>query len=276
MQCIENALLEVYAQIPPQVLQLAFIDKHRKMRGVPLSLDAIITDTIINKRVSKDVNFVGGQEVVIPLFQLKPERPDPYSYLYRIPKDLTNGRSITSCLSVIYYMANNWAMYSNGTSVSGNNYNVKNQGAGVLHQQAKALIDVNGPIPVISTANTIVLGENVILINDYSGLVVTGGARCLVGYDPQFSTIVDGAKNRFAELVVLATKAWIYNNVIVPIDVNELVAGSELGVVKTIIERYEDAEEKYQELRKTWRKVATLSDPVRKQRYIRRLIGFAR
>ena len=69
----------------------------------------------------------------------------------------------------------------------------------------------------------------------------------------------------FGELVVLATKAHIYVNSVVELDVMAVTRGHEVGVVKDIIDRYEDANTQYQEAVPHFRSGATLDHKTKMQ-----------
>lgn len=275
MNAIDKALQEIRAKIPLPILNRAFINRIQEHRIVAVSLDSVIRDQIIAQRVWADCSLNSAQQMLIPLNQIRPESPDAYSYIYRIPKSMTNGRSIMSVLDVVYYIAQGWAAYG------GQNATTATMGSQCENtttlQAARALKDVDGPIPMISTANAQIIGENVILINDNSGLVVTGGAHVMLAHDEQFSNIKPALYRLFGQLCTLATKSWIFNNLEIEIDRNELVAGMALGKMKEVVERYSDAEEQYQELLDTrWSKAQLANDHVSSQRIIRGLFGFAR
>lgn len=275
MNAIDKALQEIRAKIPLGILQRAFVNSIEQHKIVPVSLDSVILDRVISQRVWTDCSLHNAQQMLIPLNELRPTQPDAYSYIYRVPKSMTNGRSIMSVLDVVYYIAQGWASY--GGSNSNSYASPTGCGSSPLLGAGKAVKDADGPIPLISTANAQIIGENVILINDNSGLVVTGGAHVMLAHDEQFSNIKPALYRAFGHLCTLAVKSWIFNNLELDIDRNELWSGMEIGKFKEIVDRYADAEELYQEyLDTTWKKAQLTNDHVSSQRIIRQLFGFAR
>lgn len=277
MQVIDYAIMEIMGEIPPQILQRFFINEAQKLNNVPVSLDCVIRDKIIMKRLRNLLNITGATEVLIPLRGIAPQQPDPYNYVFRIPKAATNGRSIICPLSVVYYMSNNGTMYSNTTNPnSAYMHNTTQTGSSLLLGQAKALSDVNSPIAMVSTAKVTLIGENTILINDYSGLIVNGGVRVILDYDKEFSNILPGQMPRFAELAVVVTKAAIYNEYMIEMGRAELTTGSDLPEFRMFVEQYSNANEQLKELLPNWRRSVTLGDPIRRQRLLRSMSGYSR
>lgn len=275
MNAIDKALQEIRATIPLPILQRSFINTIEHYQQLNVSLDSVIRDQVIAQRVWTDCSLQGAQQVLIPFRELRPQQPDGYSFIYRIPKSMTNGRTIMSVLDVVYYVAQGLVAYGGSYSMV-NSLSTSCENSPIL-QAGKALRDVDSNIALISTANAQVIGENVIFINDNSGLVVSGGAHVMLAHDDQFSNIKPNLYNAFGKLCVLATKAWIFNNMEIVIDRNEVWSGMAIGKFKEIVDRYSSAEDLYQEYREsTWRKAQIANDYVSSQRIIRGMFGFAR
>ena len=275
MNAIDKALQEIRATIPLPILQRSFINTIEHYQMLNVSLDSVIRDQVISQRVWADCSLQGAQQILIPFRELKPMQPDAYSFIYRIPKSMTNGRSIMSVLDVVYYVAQGLVAYGGSYSMV-NSLTTSNENSPIL-QAGKALRDVDGNIAQISTANAQIIGENVIFINDNSGLVVAGGAHVKLAHDDQFSNIKPELYGAFSKLCVLATKAWIFNNMEIIIDRNEVWSGMVVGKFKEIVDRYSSAEEMYQEYKDTtWRKAQVSADYVTSNRIIRGMFGFAR
>lgn len=276
MNAIDIAIQRVINSIPPAVLDRAFLSPYQQQfHGLPFSLDSIIRDKVIGQRVWSDTSLLGATTMVLPLMSLTPTQPDAYTYIYHVPKELTNGRTIVSALNAIYYLAQGWAAYG-GLSGPSNAYTTMRENSATL-QAAKALMSVNTEIAMISTANCDIIGENVVLVNDPSGLILQGGIRAMLAHDEDFSTLKPTIFRHFAKLVLLATQAWIYNNTVVEMDENELRNGRALGAIKRIIEKYETADTEYEEyLATSWSRAARLNDTISTQNRIRGMFGFAR
>lgn len=277
MQVIDYAIMEIMGEIPPQILKRFFINEAQQFTNVPVSLDCVIRDKIIMKRLRNLLNITGATEVLIPLNGIPVTQPDPYNYVFRVPKVATNGRSIICPLSVVYYMSQNGSMYSNATNPnSPNMFSTTQTGSSVLLGQSKALKDVNGPIPMVSTAKVSLIGENTILVNDYSGLIINGGVRVLLDYDKEFSNVLPGQMHAFAQMAVLVAKAAIYTEYLIEMGRGELAYGSDLPEFRMFVEQYSNANEQLQEKLPGWRRSVILGDPLRRQRLFRSRMGIAR
>ena len=57
-----------------------------------------IRELVIDARVLKDCDIVGGEQVLIELNGVMPQWVEPHSAVYHVPKALTRGRSITTAL----------------------------------------------------------------------------------------------------------------------------------------------------------------------------------
>ena len=67
MNPITYALSRIREEIPSQLLSLAFNETKLNTFAVPVSVDSIIKERVLVKRVLLDCNLVGGSEVVIAL-----------------------------------------------------------------------------------------------------------------------------------------------------------------------------------------------------------------
>jgi hypothetical protein len=114
-----------------------------------------------------------------------------------------------------------------------------------------------GSIPNVSTARVDIVGRNTVRISDRQRLQNAYILRCYVGNDDVLNNLPPRSYDQFAELCTLALKAYCYNKIMVEMGEHYLERGKELGVFKNIIEKWEDASEKYWEyLRETWAGVA--------------------
>jgi hypothetical protein len=96
MIAIKKAVDEIKYSIPMEILQQVFVKPSKHWRDAPASLDDAIISTVIRSQVMVDMDLVGGTEVYIPLWMSPSKLVDLYMTVYNIPKDLTQGRSITS------------------------------------------------------------------------------------------------------------------------------------------------------------------------------------
>ena len=267
---VNYALLEVRDTIPPAVLSLVFNSSVRKFMSSHIhdSDSALyeIRQRIIDRRVRRYVDAHSGIEVTVDLHGLQPEQVDRYTYVWRIPKSRTNGRTITSAYALTYGSNGSIGLAPNAASA---NFGTAQCGNSQFIDAANRLINAQANLTINQTANCTIVGENVIMINDYQPIILYGYLRCIVGSDSDFSHIKPHYMPDFAKLVILATKAYIYNNYRTDLNQGYLSGGQEMPVIREIVEGYADAEEMLQEFRKTWRKIAQLNDPRRMARRIR-------
>jgi hypothetical protein len=77
------------------------------------------------------------------------------------------------------------------------------------------------------------------------------------------TNITPGGVKQFCKLVILATKAWIYNETVIDLDMGYLYKGMEVGRVREIIDSYADSAELYSEFLEEYRGVGFMMDPNR-------------
>lgn len=280
MNIIQNALFEVRRRVPEGILVAAFsqndyasttggsfirdFNSLQTNQGViPVTLEYRIRQLIIEQRVRKDIDLVSGTQVIVPLEGLPGMWVDPYNVAYRIPKSLTQNRSISSVLSVAIGRG---AMM--GTTVMGM------QGSSPMMDAMAGVLAAAGPIPQVSTAYVQLIDENTVLVQDNMALPPNLYLRCLLESDEMFSHIPPSAYQPFADMVELATKSFIYNRLVLPTDQARLMAGMELGRFRELIDQYADSEQLYRAfIVETWQAVSAMVDPESSRRYLRQIVG---
>lgn len=274
---IDNAIQDLFHRIPPQILALAFIGNHALNNPFiqnNASIPDAIREKVVMRRVLKDFNLLGGTEHVVPLYGLEPEIIDHYARVYYVPKDRTQGRSIVEVLSMSYGTMGTYG-YNLGLGMT-TYANQGEYGRGAVTDGLMNIQSSHSPLPQVGTANTRLIGENTVYISDIIPISFDPHLRCRLAYDSEMSTMAAGFQPFMAELVFLATKAYIYNQLVVILDMGALIGGQELGVIADIIRGYEDADRSYVELRdEKMAKKSFLADPVRKQRHVKLVMGGA-
>jgi hypothetical protein len=263
MTPITYALNHVRKVIPPQILEKAFLSTWKYNNLVPVSVDRRIREEVIDQRVMIDCNLLGGTEIWVRLNGLTRENPDAWTWIYRIPKVLTQGRSIVAALSV---------SFGEGAVVGATNL-LPVRGNSLLDAGA-GLLNSSNPIPMIATAKVHLIGDNVVLISDNMALPTNIFLRCWVENDTEMTNLNPRSFRAFAKLVEYAVKSYIYNELVVTMDIGELYAGNQLGRFKEIVDSYEEAEEMYMtHLNEVMGKVLILNDPEAQRRHVQLLVG---
>lgn len=266
MNPIAKAIDDVKYRIPRPILEEAFI----RRRGfdklgyrTPVSLDYRIRTEVVEARVLKDCNLVGGTEITVPLASIVPQYLEYYKVVWRIPLALTNNRRIIRVYSLIY-----------GTGGVPTLTNVYNAGGSAYDDAANGLLASHSPIPNVSDANIQLIGENTIMAMMNVPKTPHLWLRCVVENDGEMNNLDPGAVTAFCKLVELAVKAFCYNELVIKIDEAYLHGGQQLGKFLSILEEYADANQLYDEhFAEVWRKTAILSDPQAKKRHLKMLIS---
>jgi hypothetical protein len=111
----------------------------------------------------------------------------------------------------------------------------------------------------------------ILKINDYQNFSGDMTLRCLIGYSEEFAELKKPYYGLFADLVVFATKAFIFKNLSLEVDMAKLSGGREFGRYKEFIDDYRDANEQYQTLlEEKFTKILLLNDQNRKDRHLLR------
>ena len=266
MNAIQHALVRVTRSIPKEILQNSFNDTSYNGRGSPKSLEQRIKEEVILKMVLPDLNLTNGVWSYIPLNTAKMMMSDMNTYTYYIPKEATGGRSIMTVINISYTPG--W-----------NNYGYPAGNFGVCHNSMinranQNLLNSISDIPVSSNTRCELIAENTVIIHDAPLSPSQGYLICILENDDELSIIKSRSIPIFSQLIVLATKAYIYNDQSIQVDRAQLYAGHELGKYKEILESYSDAMEQYQTmLDERIGKVFFMNSEENMTRHIRSMLG---
>lgn len=270
-----NALIycvnEIKSQIPEEILHYALnCDETPETINLTSNDNKLLTK-VIKSRVLLDTNIVGGIEAIIPLQTLQPSYSESYYTVYYIPPELTMNKEIISALSVTYLPGKGFfgpynVFYSNATFNAHSNFN---SALNVATRVGTSTSDMS----VVSNAHLELVAYNTVLVYANYRSLLNYGIRVVLENNNNLSNISPRSYKALSYLCVLATKAYIYNKTIIKINSGVLQSGQELGVFKSIIESYENAEEEYRTyLKETWTAVAFMNDTTRLNRFISSMI----
>jgi hypothetical protein len=272
MNAITKAIEEIHFSIPIEVLHAGFtVDEPPEVVNLT-SLSEKIRAKCIKARVLVDANIVGGVHVIIPISALSPSFWVDYYTVYKIPSELINNREIVSALNLVFIPYNqtvgpNMAVNSINTVTMYGNYlpapmSVADR-IGTAHQDVGILSNTH--IELIGY-NTVAIYQNYMALTNY-------GLRCLVSNEEELNNISPRSYKAFAKLAVLAAKSYIYNKLIVKLNMGYLHGGQELGQFKAIVDSYENAEEEYNRvLKEEWMAIAAMNDTANYQRILKTMI----
>ena len=267
MSPISKALDDIKFRIPRQILKKVFDQRDWSNKKLSISMDEQILVKVIRPRVMVDADLVGGVEHRVDLADCEVTQTDDYTYVFRVPKNKTQNRSIMSVRNITF---NDPTAISNfGTANLQNNSALLNLG--------QALIDQHGTIPNASAGRTQIIGDNVIMCSEIYIVPANAYMRVILANDSQLSHLQLRSYPYFSKACVLAVKAFIYNEYVIEMDMGELRGGQQLGSFKSEIEKWADADELYLEyMEKDWKAVATMNDAETWDRMIRSRVGGTR
>jgi len=265
MNAISIALQEIRYCIPYEVLQLAFVENEPfvgYVRNELISLDERIRNSVIRTRVMTNCNLVGGDPITVYLNSpgIQINEILPAEYVITIPKQYTLGRSIIAALSIVsnfgYLNTASFGYTSPLVSSANNMYNNLSNET-IMHSSRLEMI-----------------GDNVLIVKDPSMYLFNTALRCVVENDVNMANLHPRFIPAFANLCVLATKAFIYNHCKIKMDQAFLYGGHELNAVTEIVDSYSDAEQMYQEFLKIqFRKIMYMNSSNNMSRTIRSMFG---
>ena len=234
---LNKMLSEISFRIPREILNIAFTDRNN-FNNIVTTLDDKISTEVIRKKVMVDLNLASQEALYIPLDYCTLLYQDSVKTAFYIPKSRTNGRSIVSVLGMLSgYHIHGDALYTNINDIGVSS--TLNSSVNIMN----SLENVN----IRQTARIDLIGENTILIDE--GLIenLATNIHVIVENDANLNNINPRSYMTLANVAVLATKAYIYNTMVVQINKGQLYSGHELSVIKDIVDEYKDAEEQYQE-----------------------------
>ena len=268
MNIIQKALSDLHYTIPPEVLEMAFMDREAIRQGLAISLEHRIREKVIQSRVIPDCNLRGGKQIEVPLDGLPVQRYHNGMQVYHIPKDRTDGCAITSVMSMTYGSRGAY------NAMSGRGYQTHQSD---LMGAASGLLSSSEQAGVLSTAAVQLIGENIVLVKSHTPMPGNAFLRCNVEHDAALSNIAPSSWPVFSDMVQQATKAFIYIHKRVMLDQGFLHGGVNLGAIGDFVDGYSDANELYQEiLREKWGRVTHANDEERMKRTIGLQIGINR
>lgn len=263
MGAIQKAIQEVKYAIPEEILNEVFLKREFGQTALPVSLDTMIREKVIDERVMVDCNLLGGTQVELPLHGVRPEQVDVYKIIYRIPMSVTQNRTISRVLSLTV-----------GQSTMLNTSYMGVEGYSQILEAAKGMMNAQAGIPIVSTAYIRLIAQNTVLVSDYLSLPRASFLRCYLENDDEYSQLNPMTYPHFCHLVELAVKAYIHVKADIRTGMGRLVGGMELGRFREIIDSYADANQMYKDyIKETWTKVMVMDDPRSKERMLRMAVG---
>lgn len=273
MDIIRNSIAEVKRRINRHILDKVFIKRDFTYRYTNQStVDDQILSLVIRPRVLVDCNLAGGISALIPLDGLPVDKPNNYITIIHIPKTRTNGKSIISVSNINYYDLGVSGLYGGAAGYGYNTALSSNENTAAMNSAMGIMASLDH-IPITSTSDALLVGENTIKVTDVFTMPANAILRCILENDEGLGNIQPRSYPDFFQLVEFAVKSYIYNEIIVDMDMGELQGGQALGVFKQIVEGYADSEQNYQDKLRSWRAISVMNDTPAFHRFIKLSIG---
>lgn len=265
MNAIQNALIDIKAVIPPEILHLAFTDPSIRDNYI-FSLDERITNYVIRRFVLKDLNIVGGVLTRVPLQKCgityvgaNANYVDTREFIVTVPKALTNGNSIVSVLSLVSNV-----IYQNVVPFSSTPDSMS-AGMNMYNNMAAA--------NVVQTARLELIGDNVIMVSDATVHLVNSVLTCFVENAANLENINPRYFPKITEMCLLAVKRYIYTNHKIKLNQGYIYNGHELGAIDEIINSYEGAAQEYNDNLGKYRKISFMNNTEAYGRWVKKSIS---
>lgn len=277
MNALMYCINEIRHTVPYEVLHAGMsFDEDAQLYGLS-SLEDKITNKVLKRRVLLAANIVGGVEMVVPLAQVPPTFTEAMYTVYQIPPELVMDREIMSAQSLTYLPTAGFMGVSGGFGGPHMVYNPTNP----THMMNSTTMNVASRIAashsssgLLSSAHLEIVGHNAIAVYAHYQALANYGVRVVLQNDEALTNIQPRSYQALSKLAVWAVKAYLYNKLIVPINSGYLSGGQELGMFKSVLEGYSDAEENYQTyLKEIWGQVAFMNDTSRYSYFISSMLA---
>ena len=272
MNALIYAINEITHQSPHELLQAAFtIDDSPETVNLN-TVDDKILRKLLRKRVLIDMNITGGIETIIPLNSVQPSFYEYFYTIYQIPPEMTMNKEIVSALNIMLMPGS--GVFGQG-NLGGNSFgNIGYMNENPVMNVANRIGSAASPSGVLSNAHLEIVGYNTILIYANFRVLTNFGLRVLLENDSNLNNIQPRSYKDVSMACVLACKAYIYNKLIIPVNSGYLASGQDLGMFKSILESYSEAEaDNNTFLRERLGAVLFMNDTTRHNRLIASMIN---
>ena len=267
-QPLDYAIGKVMRSIPKPILDLV-LNKTNQEYHTNNNINAWLVNEVICKYVIKDVNLVSGQIKTIPMRQawIEETTPDHAGYagddgpwtIFRIPPEYRDNKPISHVLSAQFpYLTYQSSGIANA-DVASAGFTLVDAVENVLNSHTLAN-PRNHPVVTLLSGDLVKLTPS-----QYTRQNWLLSVR--IAYDETFTNMHDSHLKWLAEMLINATKQIIYTSLIVDLDRAAVETGMDIGAIKSVIESYSDAEEKYNEAWKRFKGAANLDPEYRRRMY---------
>lgn len=258
----ETAVKYVARFINKMVLADAFLDpEERKLRGGN-ALYGAMQKKLIEEFLCHELSSLGGTTKFIPLENIPFRKVDNWTKIFEIPDHLREGKDVVRASFV------NRSVRAGTNILSPNNINQWGRNSG-LPQSVEQMARSNLAIAKTMTAELEFIGPNMFELRDFNIVHLQPTLECKLAYSKDMNEITQPYQSVFNELVLVAAKNYIYQELSMELDMGKLAMGRELGRYGDLVESFADAGSMYEELKPKWRKYLMLMDRVASSNHYR-------
>lgn len=278
MNALLYAVNEIKSTIPIQLLHAGMMFDEQEQTANLTSLDEKILTKVIRKRVLLDANIVGGIETIIPLNGIQPSFYEYFYTIYNIPNEYTMNKQIISVLSLSHLPVNSHfgslgGLYGN-SGLSPNNGFSSLTNTNPLMSVTDRIGNASSSQGIMNNTHLELVAYNTVLVYAHYRVLANFALRVVLENESNLNNIQPRSYKNLGILCSLATKAYLYNKLIIPINSGYLSGGQDLGMFKSILESYSSSEEDYNTyLREVWASVAFQNDTQRNYRFLSSMIA---
>ena len=109
---IDKAIADIKFAIPKQILRKVFLNQFSFWTPQNTSLEEQIRTLVLDAKVLQDCDVVAGVKMYLPTSDLSREYTDQFTVIFRVPKEKSQGRTITNVLGIGYLETNSYAQYN--------------------------------------------------------------------------------------------------------------------------------------------------------------------
>lgn len=265
MSVMSMCLAAVHNEIPQEIIDEAFVIPFRTNYFTPVSADAMIMEKVVQARVLPELNITYAVTYKVPIHMCKVTQTGIAEYVVEVPPKTTANRKIVTVLGISAAAMGTVPYGHNQTIHYGSGSAILDAGTKLANATGGAALDYNARVQMIS--------PNAFRVQYQGYLNPSYSVELVLEHDSTLSNIPITSVLHFQELVLEATKAYIYNKLKIKIDRAKLDGGSELGAFQEIVDSYADANEKYKELRERSTKISWFNDREGLWDFMRNIIG---
>lgn len=262
MDIISYAINRVRRTIPAKILQLAFMEES-KAYELRTSLDKQIESIVIDQQVLVDCNLINGITTRVSLNRCLRDtfvgEDGIETSIVTIPPVLLGNKKILAVIDI----EQSSGIQDNRVTNSRNNF---------VDMASKMLGPSDSNFTL--TTNIRLLSNNVLLINEPMNIFMNGIINLELENEAHLENIPRRSYIEFAQMVVYAVQAFIYNELSIPLENSGLYFGHDISGISNVISKYEGSQELYDTfLTETWPKISFASDPIKMDEFISDKMG---